>query len=362
MNTPASLVFQVTAVLALLVLAGAAYALVTRFISERRQQRAVDARARARTALEDLAHGRRNAEDVLPELQSDRNVATGVLLDVSSGITIAARRRLQPVVDALGMETAAVRDISNRQAASRAGGAVRLGYMSGYAGRDALRTALQDPDLDVRLAAAQALAQRGDAGATLPILEALALPGTWPLQRATEILVTLGSGAIEPLRAYLRTRSTEEPDPGIAVALSVLGLLEARQAATDTMRFLRHIDADVRVAAVRALGGMGDPGSSSALCERLRDPAWEVRSIAAKALGQIGEPTCVSGLGEALSDSAWWVRFNAAQALYEIAPQGRDALESAAREHQDAFARDISRQILQEQALVAAPSTAEATS
>lgn len=361
MDTAASLVLQVTAILALLVVACAAYALVSRWFSERRQHRALDARERARAALDDLAAGRRNAEDVLPDLQADRSVATGVLLDVSSGMPVTARRRLQPVVDALGLETAAVRAISNRQAASRANGAVRLGYMSGYAGRDALRTALQDPDLDVRLAAAQALAQRGDAGATLPILEALALPGNWPLQRATEILVMLGAGAIEPLRAYLRTRSTEEADPGIPVALSVLGLLEARQAAPDTSRFLRHFDADVRVAAVRALGGMGDPGSARALGERLRDPAWEVRSIAAKALGQIGDSESVPALRDVLSDSAWWVRFNAAQALYEIGSEGRQALEFAARSHRDAFARDISRQTLQEQALQTATRPLEVT-
>lgn len=318
-------------------------------------------RARARLALDEFVAGRSCLQDVLAVLHRDRNVAMGVVLDVSDKMSIPMRRRMQPVVDALGLETEEVLAISHRQSARRAAAAVRLGYMSGYLGRDALRDALQDPDLDVRLAASRALAQRGDASMTLPILEALALPGTWPLQRATEVLVALGSGAIEPLRAFLRSRSNEDHDPGIPVALSVLGLLEARQAAQDVLRFLRHFDADVRVAAVRALGAMGSRDSALALGERLRDPAWEVRSIAAKALGQVGGTASVPALGDALTDSAWWVRSNAAQALYDIGGEGHAVLQSAAHDHLDPFARDISRQTLQEQALLAAREPAEAT-
>ncbi len=361
MDTSASFVLQLTTWLAILALASSTYVVAARLFSERRQRRIAAAREHARIALDDYVAGRCTTAQVLAVLDRDRNVAMGVLLDVSDKMSLTSRRRLQPVVDALGLETAEVLAISHRQPARRAGAAVRLGYMSGYVGRDALRDALQDPDLDVRLAAARALAQRGDASMTLPILDALALPGNWPLQRATEVLVALGPGAIEPLRAFLRGRGNEDNDPGIAVALGVLGLLEARQAAPDALRFLRHFDADVRVAAVRALGGMGSSDSAVALGERLRDPAWQVRSVAAKALGQVGTASSVAGLGDALTDSAWWVRCNAAQALYDIGGEGRAVLESAAHTHLDPFARDISRQTLQEQAVLAAREPAEAT-
>jgi HEAT repeat protein len=82
----------------------------------------------------------------------------------------------------------------------------------------------------------------------------------------------------------------------------------------------------------------------------LADPAWEVRSAAARALGQLGQPTAVYELNQALADSAWWVRFNAASSLLRLGKEGRAALETNSTRHRDAFARDICRQVLEERA------------
>jgi hypothetical protein len=55
-------------------------------------------------------------------------------------------------------------------------------------------------------------------------------------------------------------------------------------------------------------------------------------------------------LHASLADPAWWVRHNAAQALYDIGERGIALLHAASDHHADRFARDISRQVLEEHA------------
>jgi HEAT repeat protein len=230
----------------------------------------------------------------------------------------------------------------------RARAAVQLGYLGNEAAIPALLTALGDEQLDVRLGAAQALVQMRHAAAVGPILRALALPGRWPLQRATELLYGFGQLAVLPLRQLLADR-TQVPTPAMqAVALNVLGMLGAREAAPEVLGWLEHVEPELRVAAARALGGMRDPSTGAALARALRDDAWEVRSTAAKALGQLHERSAIVALDAALADPVWWVRYNAAQALAELGADGLDALRRAMTTQDDAFARDISRQMLEE--------------
>ncbi|MGA0848436.1 MAG: HEAT repeat domain-containing protein, partial [Chthoniobacterales bacterium] len=55
-----------------------------------------------------------------------------------------------------------------------------------------------------------------------------------------------------------------------------------------------------------------------------------------------------------LRDTSWWVRFSAAQALWESGAAGRQALTVAMTGDADRFARDMSRQILEEHGALAA--------
>ena len=112
--------------------------------------------------------------------------------------------------------------------------------------------------------------------------------------------------------------------------------------------FLQQPIVEVRVNSAKALGLIDDKQAVTALCDACDDPEWQVRSTAAQALGRLRDPVAIPVLQRGLSDSNWWVRFNSAESLYQIGGDGIQALKATLTAHLDTFARDISRQILQE--------------
>lgn len=331
-----------------IVLVLSAYALVTRRLSDSRQTRAARLRPRMTAAVEAYLAGQALVDEAHRELDADPDLAAGVLLGIASVHGRADQLRLHPLARRLLIEPRAMQELGRRNPALRARAAVKLGYLGSDNAVPALLEALQDDQLDVRLAAAQALVQMRHVPAIGPVLRALAMPGRWPLQRATELLVDYGDDVVEPLRGVLAARDEVPPPAAVSVALNVLGMLGARRAAPEVLGWLEHNDPEIRVAAARALGGMAERGTSPALVRALRDEEWEVRSMAAKALGQLREAGVIQALEGALSDPAWWVRFNAAQSLAELGANGMEALRRAMNTDEDAFARDISRQLLEE--------------
>jgi HEAT repeat protein len=122
---------------------------------------------------------------------------------------------------------------------------------------------LTDPDLDVRLAAATALERWGPAAhAAAP-----------DLRRA------LGTTDAELRLAALR-------------ALAAIGGAEARAALSEITIALADSDARVRLAAAQVLGGLGPAARDSvpALCWALKDDSTEVQKIAGDALLNILRP------------------------------------------------------------------------
>lgn len=341
-------------VLGAVVLVLAGYAVLTRWLSERRQTRAARLRPLMREAVDGHLDGGVSFEDAERALAADGKLGIGVLLAVASVRPREHQLRLRPLAERFGFERQQLRALTHRNPTARARAAVHLGYLGSEAAGPGLLAALQDEHLDVRLAAAQALVQTRRAVAVVPILRALALPGRWPLQRATELLYGFGDKAIAPLRQLLAHRAETLTPATITVAINVLGLLGAHDAAGEIASWVGHEDVEIRVAATKALGGIGEPIVVSALNHALRDPAWEVRSMAAKALGQLREPQVIPALERALADPAWWVRCNAAEALVEFGTNGVAALKHAMATHEDGFARDISRQLLEERDLVPA--------
>jgi HEAT repeat protein len=81
---------------------------------------------------------------------------------------------------------------------------------------------------------------------------------------------------------------------------------------------LRDIDSNVREAACRALGQIGDLQAVPHLCQALRDSNVAVREAACRALGRIGDRQAVPHLIQTLGDSVSYVRSTACWALGAI--------------------------------------------
>ncbi|MGC8880568.1 MAG: HEAT repeat domain-containing protein, partial [Anaerolineae bacterium] len=100
---------------------------------------------------------------------------------------------------------------------------------------------------------------------------------------------------------------------------------------------------DVRQAAARALGKIGDAAAVPALIEALRDEDEDVRQAAAEALGKIGDAAAVPALIEALRDEDMWVRRAAAEALGKIVQDWPLAEPGKARRQQHRTLQQLAR-------------------
>jgi HEAT repeat protein len=175
--------------------------------------------------------------------------------------------------------------------------------------------ALGDGDSDVREAACWALGEIGDRQA-VPALSVWAHAGErvaqaalqqmgqapLPLPEAVAQVVAQGSWGV-----LVRTL----PYEAVRAAVVELGT----PAVPPLIQALGDEDIDVRRAACRALGEIGDRQAVPPLIQALRD--WNVRAAACEALVKIGAPA-VPHLIQALGDGDWHVREAACEALGEI--------------------------------------------
>ncbi|MCX7694217.1 MAG: HEAT repeat domain-containing protein [Caloramator sp.] len=109
--------------------------------------------------------------------------------------------------------------------------------------------------------------------------------------------------------------------------------------------FLADENKEKKIAALKALGNMGDNRYVAQIIELLKDESWEVRAITAKVLGQIQDNRALIPLVKALSDREWYVRYNAANSLISI--EGGIQLVYDVLEGEDRFAKDIVVSVLE---------------
>jgi HEAT repeat protein len=81
------------------------------------------------------------------------------------------------------------------------------------------------------------------------------------------------------------------------------------------LQALRHDDDYVRLAAVQALGALGDPWAVEPVCGLMSDGAIAIRLAAIHALGALGDPRATRALCAALLDKHLSVRLASARAL-----------------------------------------------
>jgi HEAT repeat protein/beta-lactamase regulating signal transducer with metallopeptidase domain len=217
----------------------------------------------------------------------------------------------------------------------------------------ALLEALKDPEVAVRRAAAQSLANLEDIRTVPGLIEALkdadkevrvsAAGGLGNLrdERAIDGLILLLKDPVPEVRAAaveaLGELHSAKAIPGLTAALtddskevrrsavSALGDMENPRPVDALILALKDPDAEVRQAAVNALGSAEDKRAIRPLIPLLNDPVADVRQATAEALGNLQAAEAATPLAIALRDSNADVRQAAAGALGEldlkVAPQ-----------------------------------------
>ncbi len=210
-----------------------------------------------------------------------------------------------------------------------------------------LLSALKDEFLDVRIAAANSLAQLGMVGAIKPILINLAVDGTWPVQRLIEIVGQFDVDAITYLTAYL-----EDPHAsysGKQVAIASLGIIKDETSVAFLKKLSNDESVDIRVWVYRSMGQLGYESALAPLLLGMKDEAWEVRATCSKALKHFAGRQSIDSLQKGMSDSVWWVRLNCATSLIAMGVPGKLALEKL-HDSPDQFVRDMSQMVLSQNA------------
>jgi HEAT repeat protein len=264
-----------------------------------------------------------------------RDVAIETLIE----LTGRERERLASLLERAGIVEVTALELSARRRLTRLHAAEFLAEMRSRSAGEALLIALLDPDPDVRLASARALAELGDDEFVEPLIavadeDAEERPGA-----AAAVLLAIGVNNPDGLEAAVLERRT--------AALRRLGtavIAERRlaQFAPQLRAMLPSADDELVARAARGLGAIGDADSVDELVSLLDDeerPGF-CRVVAANALGGIGDPQAVPALTAALERGDWLLRDRAAAALAMLGEPGHEVLrrvgtsgESDARVH-----------------------------
>ena len=199
-----------------------------------------------------------------------------------------------------------------------------LGLLQMTSHTAAIVAALDDPELEVRAAALDAVADLRDP-ASLRGLVARLHDQTLPRGRRAAALAAFGSGC-EPFLLEMSEIDTANR-PNYARALAICGTSLARPV---LCRWVEDARIEVRVAALTALGHVGlDERAARLATEALESGHVMVRAKAAFALRHAKDPDNAARLAMHLDD-AWPVAALAAQSLQALGDVGIVALQAAA--------------------------------
>ncbi len=209
-------------------------------------------------------------------------------------------------------------------------------------GAAAIPQLLNDPNPHVRAQAAEWAGEHPRPELIRTLLKLLNDPAKICRFTAQNSLLKMGHVAVPYLSQYLLQQSS----PAFPVALEVaLGLAEPRFLAA-ALRLCGDSSPSVRAMAARLIGQIGGKEGAAALVRLLHDSEAPVRAEAARSLGKLGEWPSAPALARALSDPAWDVRRAAGLALRSLGSPGILLLRQSLN-HDDKFASDMSRQILE---------------
>ena len=344
-----ALVLTFLSVLLLIVIIG------LRIFTDRSLEHESDFRKRALPVLKGFLGGDAPADVTVAILSKDPYRALQLLMEESDSLGEGGRDKLRPLFASFSVVKEEISILKSNLWQNRLHAAVRLGYFGDDSALPALMTALRDDVVAVRFAAARSLSQLSCTEAVEPIIRSLDVPGEVSQRRVAEILFILGAKANEAILEILKSASYN--DASLSIAARVAGLLRDKLAVPPLQNLLTHQVPNVRLNAVRSLASIGDHATIPSIASLSGDSSWEVRSSVMAALGRLHATTQIPLLLQGLSDQEWWVRHNAGASLIQLGDQGIKALRNAVDHHVDAYGRDVSRQILQQQGLL--PATTE---
>lgn len=187
-----------------------------------------------------------------------------------------------------------------------------------------LMEAAHDDDGVVRVAACRALAVVDPRRAVGELLRLVETDGDWTIDLLADIIERKGLEFIDPVLNRVESWAST---PGL---IALLASTMAPTGESVLMSALERQDSSSQIRAAAGLGAARSKQAVPALQRLLQSTDQEVRAAAVRALGAIGQPGALTDLTQALGDEARPVRFGAATSLL-VTPGGRDVLLKASK-------------------------------
>ena len=266
--------------------------------------------------------------DEVPHLNGTRlRVATSLVCELAEMTRGSDRQAMLDRATRMGVEAHLGKQLLARSAQARLAAVETLALFDNAG--PTIRRALDDPNADVRLGAALALARRDDAPPPSVLVEKLRV-GT---EERSLLLVSMMS-------------DLAQHDPGAVAGLLVDGKVayDAKVAAIEALSesgsdyapLLASMamdpagQSDLQPRLFRALARTEHPAGREAIMAGLNSEEWHVRLLAARAAGKAGFVEAATRLGEMLGEDNWWIRYRAGEALLRLGTRGLEQLHMAA--------------------------------
>lgn len=274
--------------------------------------------------------------------EEDRRMARTFLARYRAAVGGDEALGLRHLYQTLGLDSDLTERLAHEDSKGRALAAQEVWAFSMGARLPELLPLLEDPHPFVSLAAARTLARSRDLEYAGPVLKWVISQDTYQQDRLMGILQTFGPQLVPWMRSRLHAFD-ESPAEWRLLALMATSHRSA-ELLPDLLKLLASPDEEVVVAALKAIGAIGNPDGFKPVSELLKHPSVPVRIHAVRALGPLGGPMAMGLLVESLADLAFEVRRTAAQSLAAIGGSGASALEWVAKDPAaDPFARDMAQ-------------------
>ena len=207
----------------------------------------------------------------------------------------------------------------------------------------ALHNAMDDENPNIRLMAAEALAENDPELSVVELVDKLDIGGAVRSRMLREIFLKVGRNHVKDLVDLLEGVAVEDIT---VLVLYAIGRAQDYSVVPAVIKQMKSKSVNVRAEAMRALMIIGHPSAMPAVIGALEDSAWPVRAQAAVCAGSIGFKQAIEPLVELLNDDEWWARFRAAEALVKLGNDGISALKKVSAG--DGRAAQISQLVLSE--------------
>lgn len=198
------------------------------------------------------------------------------------------------------------------------------------AAHEALHRALDDPDEDVRLAAALGLATQNAVHDAGELMNKLALGAGRPSLLVVTLLRRIAEGQPDQIKA-LALEPGQYPEIRLAAIEALATTGDYSLVPTIVDRALTAEDGSEELPRyLHMLGKLGHPAARPAILASLSRPDMAARAAAAGAAGRIALLESADQLALLLDDAEWWVRFRAAEALILLGAPGIARLRAVA--------------------------------